>query len=193
MKNILLALVAFFVFLSLSNCQTSIPAVQEPVGEPVREIEPPAVVVFENIQVEIEIEIEKEHPVPQPPQIEMASMKIENINSNRAEILVTINVENSNVFEIPSPRIIYDYQLNRNSFIRGIIESDKLLAASSTTPVVFSLLVHYADLYRSNRQLRTSNLTNIPSLLIMTCDFDILDLDIESMHFEIADTLPLMR
>jgi len=192
MKNIiLLGLIVLIVFLTFTNCQTSIPAVPDPVQEPVREIESPAVVVLEIEQIEIEIEEEK--PILQPPLIEMASMKIGNINSNRAEILVTINVENTNVFEIPSPRITYDYQLNRNSFIRGIVESDKLLAASSTTPVEFSLLVLYADLYRSNRQLRTSNLTNIPSLLIMTCDFDILDLDIEPMHFEIADILPLMR
>jgi len=96
-------------------------------------------------------------------------------------------MENTNVFEIPPPKITYDYQLSRNSFIKGIIESDRLLAASSVTPVFFRLVVNYSDLYRSNRTLRNSNLAELPSLLIMTCELD------EVMNFELTGTLPLVR
>jgi len=175
MKKYLLWAIGIFFLLALAGCKTSAPAAEE-----AEEVAFPAVV-------------EIEPRIPQPPQIDVASMKIENINPNRAQILVTINVENTNVFEIPSPTITYDYRLDRNSFIKGIIESETLLAASSITPVEFRLLVFYTDLYRSNRQLRTSGIHEIPSSLVMTCNFDIPVIDLQPMFFELTGTLPLLR
>lgn len=130
-------------------------------------------------------------PVPQPPNAGAASMKIDKIDSTRAEILVTVNFDNPNIFDIPSPTINYNYHINRNLFIRGLIESDGYLAASSTTPIVFRMLVFYTDLYRSNRPLRNSPLAEVPSLLVMTCDFDNTNPDWENFTFEISGTLPL--
>jgi len=171
MKKYLLLAVVIIVFLALMNCKTPAPAPE--VGAPAA--------------------VELEPRIPQAPHIDVASMRIENINSNRAMILVTINVENTNVFEIPSPTITYDYWLDRNSFIKGIIESDTLLAASSITPVEFRLFVFYADLYRSNRLLRTSRAHEIPSKLVMTCNYDIPVIDFQPMFFELTGTLPLLR
>jgi len=137
------------------------------------------------------LEHEGQLPIPQLPQVRAPTMRMENANITRAIINVTVNVQNPNQFEIPTPRITYDYQLNRNSFIRGNIESEGVLAANSTTPVVFQLIVTYADLYRSFSALR--NLFEVPSLLILTCDFGMPALSSEPIRFEVAGTLPVLR
>ena len=188
-KNIIV-IISFCAILIISTCQTStpVPVFVEPVQEPVRTIAPEPAAISVSV-----IEHKKEPPIPVPPQVDMAYMRIGNIDSNRAEIVVTINVENPNVFEISPPTITYDYHLNRNSFIRGIIESEDLLAASSVTPVVFRLFVSYSDLYRNYRQLRSSNLTEIPSFLSMTCDYENPGFSWEILNFELTGTLPLMR
>ena len=121
----------------------------------------------------------------------MPTMRVENTNITRAEILVSMNIENPNIFPIPSPIINYDFQLNRNSFIRGNVESEEPLAASVSTPVNLRLIVNYADLFRSFASLIVAR--EAASLLIMTCDFNIPVLNIEPMRFEVAGTLPIMR
>jgi len=119
-------------------------------------------------------------------------MVINKIDSIKAEILVTVDFNNPNKYEIPSPTINYNYHINRNSFIKGMVESSKYLAASSTTQVEFRLFVFYPDLYRSNHRLRTSNMAEVPSLLVMTYDFDDYGFNKEKVTFEIPGTLPLM-
>jgi len=130
-------------------------------------------------------------PLPQLPQVNRPSMAIENANITRAIVNVTINVVNPNPFEIPSPKIAYDYQLNRNSFIKGNIENETPLAANSTTPVRFQLIVNYADLFRSFAAMR--NLFEVPSLLVVTCDLGIPFLRSEPLRLEVSGTLPVLR
>jgi len=136
-------------------------------------------------------EHEGSFPMPQLPQIRTPTMRMENANITRAEMIVTINVVNPNPFPIPTPRFSYDYQLNRNSFIKGDVENDRLLSANSTTPVIFRLVVNYADLFRSFSAMR--NLFEVPSLLILTCDFGIPLFSGETLRFEIPGTLPVLR
>jgi LEA14-like dessication related protein len=138
-------------------------------------------------------QFEREGSVPmlQLPQIRTPVMRMENANITRAIINVTVNVVNPNPFEIPVPRITYDYLLNRSSFIKGNIESQTPLAPLSTTPVVFQLIVTYSDLFRSFSAMR--NLFEVPALLIVTCDFGIPAFSGEAMRFEVAGTLPILR
>jgi len=130
-------------------------------------------------------------PIPQLPQVRTPSMRMENANTTRAEIVVTVNMVNPNPFSIPSPKLTYDYQLNRSSFIRGEIDNEGPLAANTTTPVVFRLIVTYADLFRNFAAMR--NLFEVNSLLIMTCDFNMPGLNSEPLRFEVAGRLPILR
>ena len=130
-------------------------------------------------------------PLPQLPQVRAPSMRMENANITRALLNVTINVVNPNPFEIPKPGITYEYLLNRNSFIKGELESDGSLAANSTTPIVFQIIVNYADLFRNFSAMR--NLFEVPSLLIVTCDLGMPILSSEPLRFEVAGTLPVLR
>jgi len=128
-------------------------------------------------------------PLPQLPRFSAPSVSFSARDAARAELLVSINVENPNVFQLPSPKISYDYSLNRNSFIKGVVESDKPLAPSSTTPFNFRLVVTFADLFRSFASLITAR--EVTSLLNLTCDFGIPIFSGDSIKLEIPGTLPL--
>jgi len=142
------------------------------------------------------LEHEGEIPLPQLPRITSPSMRVNNVNSSRAEIIVSVNIENPNVFEIPSPKINYDYFINRNSFIKGEIESTGPLAAASTTPVNFRLTVNYSDLARTIAVSITSLLSSareLTSQLRLDCDFDIPFLKGEPFNWALDGVLPLPR
>jgi len=130
-------------------------------------------------------------PFPQPPRVRAPSMRMENANTTRAEISVTVNVENPNPFDIPVPKIEYDYQLNRNTFIKGNLENEGVLAAGKVTPVTFKLVVTYADLFRSFSSLL--NQYQVNSLLVVTCDFGNPLLGSAPQRFEVPGTLPVLR
>ncbi|MDR0315529.1 MAG: LEA type 2 family protein, partial [Treponema sp.] len=110
-------------------------------------------------------------PVLQMPKLSMPSMKIDKMNFTRAEILCTVNVENPNNFALPSPKIAYDYTVNRNSFIKSSIDNASPLAAASVTAIPIRFTVNYADLYQRFQTLR--NLGEAPSLISLKSDFSI--------------------
>jgi len=130
-------------------------------------------------------------PMPQLPRIRTPSMRMERADTTRAEINVTINVENPNPFELPMPKIEYDYRLNRNSFIKGNLENEGTLAANKVTPVTFKLIVNYADLFRNFASLL--NAFQADSLLVITCDYGLPSLSSRPQSFEVSGTLPVLR
>ena len=130
-------------------------------------------------------------PIPQFPQLTAPSVRIENANLLGAEVVFTVNIQNPNPFDLPSPQITYDYQLNRSSFIRGASDNTGPLAASSTTPITLRLAVNYADLLRTFAALATAN--QVSSLFIFTCDFGIPVFAGDVIRLEIPGTLPLPR
>lgn len=132
-----------------------------------------------------------ELPIPQLPVLSAPVLTIESIDLTRTEILVTVNVENPNIFELPSPKFSYDYQLNKNSFIKGNIEDEKPLAPSSKTPLSFRMVVNYADLFRSFASMLTAR--EAASLLVLNCDFGIPFFSGENKRFEVPGILPIRR
>jgi len=117
------------------------------------------------------LEYEGVLPLPQLPRFNKSVVTVEKRDLTRIELLVTVNVENPNVFELPSPKIIYDYVLNRNSFIKGVVENRGPLPPSSTTPVSFRMVVTLADLIRSFASLALAK--EVTSLLNLSCDLGI--------------------
>jgi len=128
-------------------------------------------------------------PMPQLPRLSAPSMSIGSRDLTGAEIIVSMNLINPNVFDLPSPKIAYDFMINRNSFIKGAIENEGTLAASSTTPVSFRLLVNYADLLRSFVSLVTAR--EASTLINLECDFGIPIFNGPVIKQQIQGTLPL--
>jgi len=134
------------------------------------------------------LEREGELPLPQLPKLSSPSMRIESRDNTKADILVSVNVENPNVFELPPLTIKYDYQLNRNSFVKGETVSGTL-AASAVTPVGFRLSVNYADLFKAFASLLTSR--EVSSAISLTGDFGIPAFGGETFNLNASGSLPL--
>jgi len=137
------------------------------------------------------LEYNGDFPLPQQPRFSSPSMRIENAGLNRADVVISINVENPNVFPLPAPVINYDFSINRNSFIRGEMANNRTLPPSSTTPLTLRLQISFTDLFRSFTALR--NVREAASLLIFECDFGIPAFKGESLRFELPGSLPLPR
>jgi LEA14-like dessication related protein len=130
-------------------------------------------------------------PVLQMPKLSMPSMKIDRIDFTRAELLFTVNVENPNEFDLPSPKLAYDYLVNNNSVIRSTLENSAPIAAAAVTPLIIRLEVQYADLYRSFQALR--NVGEAPSKLSLTSDFALPAFAGNTFLTEIPGSLPLPK
>ena len=130
-------------------------------------------------------------PVLQMPKLSMPSMKIDRIDFTRAQLLFTVNVENPNEFDLPSPKMAYDYLVNNNSVIKSTLESNAALAAAAVTPIIIRLEVQYADLYRSFQALR--NLGEAPSKLSLVSDFSLPAFAGNTSLTEITGSLPLLK
>ena len=166
--KLLILIIAFFSFLA---CKTPMPVI-------------PDLQTTEIYETELSV---NEFPAPQVLQAGTASMRILGVNSNRADILVTVNFNNPNRTEITSLKITYNYYINRTSFIRGIIDDSKPLAALSVSPVTFRLIVNYNDLFRSFPALRNSN--EAPVLLVLSCEAA----NGETANMEVSGILPIRR
>jgi LEA14-like dessication related protein len=132
-----------------------------------------------------------ELPLLQLPLISVPAMVMDNAEYSKTEILVTVNVENPNVFEIPSPKFSYDYQISKKSFIWGIAENEAPLAPNSVTPIQFRLIVNYADFYRSFSNVKYTR--EAGSLLVLLCDYRIPVFSGESRRFDSPGAVPIRR
>jgi hypothetical protein len=113
--------------------------------------------------------VEPEAP-PLAPVISSPVMRIESRNTTMLEWFVSFNIENPNNFELPAPKVTFTYKINERAFLRNTFEVRKL-PASSVTPVVFGIVVYYADVFRVFPNLR--NAGSLPSQLDLSFDFSI--------------------
>jgi LEA14-like dessication related protein len=118
-------------------------------------------------------------------------MKVDSVNLTGAEILVTFNVENPNVFSLPPVKIDYEYLINRSSFLKSSMQTAGPIAASSVTPVNIRFPVNYADVLRTFQTLFSSS--EVSTLFYLAADFGVPAFsDGEAFRHEIPGTLPLL-
>ena len=110
-------------------------------------------------------------PVLQMPKISAPSFKLDKLDFTKAELLFSVNVENPNQFELPLPKMAYDYSVNNNSFLKSSVDISKPLAAAAVTPVLIRLSVNYLELFQNFLALR--NLNEVQSRLSLNTDFNI--------------------
>ncbi|MCL2762056.1 MAG: LEA type 2 family protein [Treponema sp.] len=138
-----------------------------------------------------QFEHEGTFPVLQIPKLSAPSMKIDQLDFTKAELLFTIDVNNPNPFELPFPQMAYDYLVNNNSFIKNSVGIAAPLAAAAITPVLIKLTVNYVDLYQAFQNLRNAN--EVPGLLSLKTDFGIPAFIDEVVSTQAAGSLPLLK
>jgi LEA14-like dessication related protein len=137
------------------------------------------------------LEHEGEIPMPQFPKISAPVMRVEKMDLSMVEWFVSVNIENPNPFELPPPKIAFNYQIENRTLLQNTLPSKGQLAASSVTPVVFGLVVYYADVFRVFSNLRNS--TNVQSQLDISFDFGVPVFKDENFNLRIPASLPLSR
>ena len=130
-------------------------------------------------------------PVLQMQKISAPSFRIDKLDFTQADLLFTVNVENPNSFELPMPRMAYDYFVSNNSFLKSSADISRPLAAAAVTPVLIRLSVNYLDLFQNFLALR--NLNEVQSRLSLNTDFGIPAFAGERSIMDIAATLPLLK
>jgi len=135
------------------------------------------------------IEHEGELPLPQAPRLSNPTIRLGDRNLTRAELIISMNFENPNAFPVPAPKINYDYRINNNSFIRGIVENEAPLAANSTSTISTRLQVTYVDLIRSFAALATAS--QVSSSYNFSCDFGFPQYGWNVLNNALPFTLPL--
>ena len=136
-------------------------------------------------------EREGEFPVLQLPRLSMPSMRFDSLDFTKADILVSFNVENPNPVDLPPFSFVYNYFVDRNSFIQSSVENNAPLAAAAITPVVIRLSVNYANLYRTFQTLLNSG--EAPSLISLSGDFGIPAFSGDAFKLDIPGSLPLLK
>ena len=128
-------------------------------------------------------------PLPQVPRFSSPSMRVESSDLSGVRILVSINVENPNIFDLPPPSLTMEYSLNNTPFFSSGMEINEPLRARSITPVVFRFSVNFADVFLRFINLR--NLREVSSQLSLSFDFGVPAFAGQRFNLQIPGTLPL--
>ncbi|MCL2210029.1 MAG: LEA type 2 family protein [Treponema sp.] len=128
-------------------------------------------------------------PMLQLPKISAPSIRVNTANLSGVEFAISMNVENPNGFQLPAPKINFDYKVNNTSLLRNTFTNRSELGANSVTPVIFGIHVLYSDLFRVLPALRTS--ISASSELDMTFDFGIPAFKDELVKLLLPANLPI--
>jgi LEA14-like dessication related protein len=128
-------------------------------------------------------------PLPQVPKLNTPTVRIASSNLSMVELVVSMNVENPNTFSLPPPKIAFNYMVNNTSILRNSFENRTQLAASSVTPVMFGLAVHFTDVFRIIPSLINSS--SASTLLDMSVDFGVPAFSSQKFNLQVPGSLPL--
>ena len=129
--------------------------------------------------------------LPQAPVFNLQDIRVESINNTMVELYISVDLVNPNGFELPQPRLAFDYQVHETSIIRSRLRNHGVLPAHSTTNVEFGILVYYNDIYFVFPELRRLRYREAPSVLKLTCDLGVPVKDDEPTNLQVSYTLPL--
>lgn len=127
-------------------------------------------------------------PVLQAPKFGRQVIRVEKVHPGTVEWYVSINVENPNPFELPEHKRNFTFFVEERAFIKRTIPHRHTLAQSTTTPIVFGLLVDYADVYRVFPHYITA--PEIPSHLEIAFDFEIPAFKDDKFELKMETALP---
>jgi hypothetical protein len=163
MKTIILKSILLILIITFSTCKSPPPP---PPPEPVVEL-------------------------PKAPVFTLQDIRVENINKTMVELYVSVDLENPNGFELPQPRLAFDYQVLETSIIRSRLRNQGTLPAYSTTNVIFGIIVYYRDLYFIFPDLQRLRFREASSTLKLSCDLGVPVKDDEPTSLQVSYTLPL--
>ena len=134
-------------------------------------------------------EHEGDIPLLQEPMFASPIMEVLKGDAATVELYVSVDIENPNVFELPEPRLIFNYEVYDTLIMRRRLNSNGPLAPSSVMHVVFGLLIYYTDLFRILPMVQTER--EAPGQLNLSMDFSVPAFNEDTFNLQIPGILPL--
>ncbi|GHV36112.1 hypothetical protein AGMMS49546_00810 [Spirochaetia bacterium] len=125
------------------------------------------------------------------PALSVHSVELTNITFTGVELLCRVNVENPNSFDIPFPEVDWEFFVNANPFIHGIVKNDNTIKSRGTTVVDVPLSVTYAGLYNTFKSLKDTRTAEYR--IALGAKFTLPVLGDKVWNFEHSGTIPLLQ
>ena len=90
----------------------------------------------------------------QQPIVSFHSVKLENINLNGIQLLNFIQIQNPNGFDIPFPEVGWEFFINANSFVSGVIRNSQRVRARDITLVEVPVNLDYLEIFNTFSSLK---------------------------------------
>jgi len=87
--------------------------------------------------------------VLQEPLVSLQSVELTGLSFTGAQLLCKVRVENPNVFDIPFPETGWQFFINTNSFISGVISNKEDIRARRSTLIEVPVKIDYLDIFNS--------------------------------------------
>jgi len=127
----------------------------------------------------------------QEPVVSLRSVELAGISFAGIQLLCKVNVENPNPIEIPFPETDWEFFLNANSFVKGIIKNGQPIGSRKTTVVEVPVSFEYLEVFNTFSSLIGKNEADFKVALDMKFNFPILGEKVLSFQHE--GILPLLQ
>jgi LEA14-like dessication related protein len=125
------------------------------------------------------------------PKFSLHSVELVGINFTGAQLLCKVNVENPNSFDIPFPEIDWNFFINTNSFVKGVVKNNESIRSRRTTVVDIPLSVDYIDIFSAFASLIGSK--NINYKIALDAKFTFADFVNKVLHLEYDGNFPILQ
>jgi LEA14-like dessication related protein len=125
------------------------------------------------------------------PALSIDSVEITGINFTGLDLLCRVKVENPNGFDIPFPEVGWEFFVNANSFVKGIIENGEPIKSRGSTIVNVPVTVTYAGLYETFQTLKNSD--DADYRIAAGLKFQLPVLGERVLHLEHSGKLPMLK
>jgi LEA14-like dessication related protein len=125
------------------------------------------------------------------PSVSLHSVDITGLSLKGVDLVCRLNVENPNPFPIPFPEIGWEFFIDANSFISGLVENGKALKAQGLTVVNVPVSLSYEGILNSFKSLKGRGELNYS--IDLETRFLLPILGERLWHFEYKGKIPLLR
>jgi len=126
------------------------------------------------------------------PSVSFNSAQLVKITFTGTELLCKVQVKNPNAFNIPFPEIGWEFFIDNNSFVKGVVKNDQQrINARSTTLVDVPVSVKYLDVFNTFKSLIDSDQANYKIALALK--FPIPVIRERVWNFEHKGVFPILK
>jgi len=123
------------------------------------------------------------------PLVSLYSVEIASISFVGTQLLCRLQVENPNAFDIPFPEVGWEFFINTNSFISGVVSNNQRIRARNSTFVEIPVNLDYLEIFNTFTSFKGRK--DVDYKIALAVKFAIPVLGDKYWHIEHEDAVPL--